>query len=95
MNHKLITVFVLTALLSGCAMFTPKPPQIQYVTQIVKVPVPVKCIRPVITAPKTTFDQAKKDDLLYNNLALLGAENDSVIAYSLQLKAALDKCSTN
>ena len=91
MSHKLITLFVLTVLLAGCGTMTTPQPQI--VTQVVKVEVPVKCVRPVIKPLVTNFDQAKKGDPLYGNLALLAAENDHLTAYSTQLNAALNKCS--
>lgn len=76
-------------LLSACS--TPRV-QIQYVPQKVEVPVPVKCTPPDVSRPEFSFDKAKKDDLLFNNLALLAAENDNLIVYSTKLKAALDAC---
>lgn len=79
----------LVALLSACS--TVKP-QIVYVPKEVKVPVTVKCTPPKIDSPTRDFDKAKKGDLLYNNLALLSAENDHLNAYNTKLKAALDGC---
>lgn len=82
-------IFILALALAGCAT---QKPEVVYVPKEVKVPVTVKCTPPKIDAPKRDFDQAKKDDLLFNNLALLAAENDRLNAYSTKLKAALDGC---
>lgn len=83
---------IVAVLLSGCTVFGAQKPTTVYVPQKVEVPVPVKCTPPKIAAPKYVFSQAKKDDLLYNNLQLLAAENDNLIAYNTKLKAALDGC---
>jgi len=82
-------LLVLAILLAGCAQ---TPPKIVYVPQEVKVPVPVKCTPPQIDKPVLTFDQANKNNLLYNNLGLLGAENQNLSAYTIQLEAALKGC---
>jgi hypothetical protein len=82
-------ILILALALTACA--APKP-QVVYVPKVVKVPVPVKCSPPKIDTPTYDFDNAKKGDLLYNDLALLAAENDHLNAYSTKLKAALDGC---
>lgn len=82
-------IFILALALAGCAT---QKPEIVYVPKEVKVPVPVKCTAPKIEDPTRDFNQAKKGDLLYNNLALLAAENDHLNAYSTKLKAALAGC---
>jgi len=86
-------ILIVAVLLSGCGLLAPKP-EIKYVPvpKEVKVPVPVKCKAPHIDPPEYSFDKAKKGDLMFNNLALLAAENDSLNAYSDRLKAALDGC---
>jgi hypothetical protein len=83
-------IIIAAMLLSGCTVFGAAQPQIQYVTKEVQVPIQVKCEKQNIQKPKYVFTQAKKGDLLYNNLALLAAENDYLIAYTIKLEAALN-----
>lgn len=92
MKLSIATCAIVLAL-SGCATFSKPAPTIQYVPQEVKVPVPVKCTRPVITKPTYDFNNATKSDPLFNNLALLAAENDGLAGYTLKLEAALQACS--
>lgn len=91
---RLVTLLFVLAL-SGCAFLSPaKPkPEIVYVPKEVKVEVPVKCDKPQVAKPDTPFDSASKTDLLYNNLAKLGAENQNLSAYTIKLESALDACS--
>lgn len=74
--------------LTACAT----KPEIRYVPQEVKVPVPVKCKVPDVTKPTYDFNNAKKDGSLYTNLGLLAAENDHLSAYTIKLEAALAAC---
>jgi hypothetical protein len=86
-------IIISAILLSGCASWLPKaPPEIVYVPQEVKIEVPVKCTPAPVEKPNLTFNGATKDDLLYNNLAKLGSENESLSAYTTGLEAALAGC---
>lgn len=80
-------------LLSGCTVFGAAKPTTVYVPQKVEVPIQVKCTAPVVAKPKYAFNEAKKDDLLYDNLRLLAIENDNLAAYTIKLEAALKACS--
>lgn len=86
-------ILALAVLLTGCAGFEKPAPQIQYVPQIVKVPVPIKCKKQNIAPPTYNFNQASKDGSLYGNLSLLAAENDNLSASNIKLQAALAACS--
>ncbi|MNK27662.1 hypothetical protein D3C87_460240 [compost metagenome] len=86
---KTLTIAIFSLMLAGC-ICTPSKPEI--ITQVVKVPVPVKCEVAQIEAPVRYFDQAKKENTLFDNTKYLAAENEVLWGYSNQLKAALEGC---
>jgi hypothetical protein len=81
-------ILVLAVALAACAT----KPEIRYVPQEVKVPVPVKCKAPNIAKPTYDFNNAKKTNTLYTSIGLLAAENDHLSAYTIKLEAALAAC---
>lgn len=64
-------------------------------TQVVNVPVPVRCQVTVPKAPELVFQtQAKPTDTLFDKVRLLAAEDQMLQGYSDQFVAALNVCAT-
>lgn len=86
---KCLFPILLVSVLAGCGTVCPEP---QTITQVVKVPVPVKCEIDPIDKPNLYFDQAKKDNTVFDNMKLLAAENEELQGYVTKLEAAISGC---
>ena len=82
---------ILTMFIGGCATTQPQE-TIRYVTQEVKIPIPVKCQTPTPEKPDFSFPKLQEDSDLFEKVKSLLADRNLNLGYEEKLLTALQSC---
>lgn len=88
---RVINCLLLITFVSGCATTQPQE-TIRYVTQEVKVPIPVKCQTPTPDKPDFSFPKLQEDSDLFEKVKSLLSDRNLHLGYEDQLLTALQSC---
>lgn len=86
---RVIKYLLLASLISGCAT---TQETIRYVTQEVKIPVPIKCQTPVPDKPDFNFPKMNEGSDIFEKVKSLLADRNLHLGYEDQLLTALQSC---